>query len=817
MTNSTEVLPDVLETPAVARPAPRALTLTAAADWRVAVLLFGALLSVYFLTASLQFLSTDELFIYDTVESFARRASVDLSETADITWPGETRVEPMQPLLAVPLFWLADRFQNVGNVHTVWLFNAFVTAFTGALLFLYVLRLGYSRSVALTVGLLFGLTTIAWPYSQNFFREPLAGLFLLLTAYGLLRWRQAMQGDYALPYRWLLVAIGAALAAILTKDAGLVALPVYVFILVPGNFWRRLDLMTWLRVVGLLALVGIVAVIGLYWYTTVLEAGIDRWDIFGRIQSALGNLGWVRFVATGFLLSPGKGIFWHSPIFLAALVAPWAASRERRVDVLWPLLVLGIFVVAYALNSTYIWFGGANWGARYLVPLTPLLMLSATPLVARAFEPPTGRFGWLPRVTIGLLALAGLLVQLGAVAVHPGDYALELDRTLPYGAAWNEAIWTVEHSEIIGHWALLLRGEVSIAWIAAFEQPDWLLGSMLSLTAITACVALAVAQRKHTASALQLLTSILVVSAMTILAAATLLVRVYPDQRYQGDNPALQQLRAELEDTDLPNPVIYLNNRTYFPFMLNYYKGDAVWYTLELNPNEQLIEGQSPPERRVDPRPLVNYNSWNYVDYFGRRYSTLLLVMETGPFDTNVLRPMEWWLNDAFYKISEQQFDPRIRLITFSATGAPPRGSDPDVALNWQVGDTMRVIGYSAVPSDRVVRPGSTLNITVWWEALDAPGADYSIGTYLITPQGTLAQQFDSYPLGGFWPTATWRAGDIIQNNVAFVLPPDLPPGFYEVWTVMYNPFSLERLEVTDATGTSVRDHIVLFTIEVTR
>ncbi|GIS66966.1 MAG: hypothetical protein CM1200mP6_00340 [Anaerolineaceae bacterium] len=40
--------------------------------------------------------------------------------------------------------------------------------------------------------------------------------------------------------------------------------------------------------------------------------------------------------------------------------------------------------------------------------------------------------------------------------------------------------------------------------------------------------------------------------------------RVYFDQRYQGNNSALHVMRREVETTALPDPVIFLNNRTYF-------------------------------------------------------------------------------------------------------------------------------------------------------------------------------------------------------------------------------------------------------------
>nr|MBI2903779.1 hypothetical protein [Chloroflexota bacterium] len=126
-------------------------------------------------------------------------------------------------------------------------------------------------------------------------------------------------------------------------------------------------------------------------------------------------------------------------------------------------------------------------------------------------------------------------------------------------------------------------------------------------------------------------------------------------------------------------------------------------------------------------------------------------------------------------------------------------------------------IGWDTRPDGTPVRPGGILDLSTQWQALATPGGDYKIGTYLITQQGAVALQVDSIPVNGFWPTGAWLPGDLIRHNVAFVLPEDLAPGFYEVWTLMYSTADNSRLSVQDASGTAIRDHIVLFTVEVTR
>ena len=357
-----------------------------AADYLAGLAVFGLLFAIYFFTASLRFETGDELFMYDTAVGFSRRGSVLRSMTADMDWPGETYVEPAQPVLAVPLIWLADRSDRIGNAHAALLFNPLVTAATAVVLLLYVRRLGYGAHAGVFTALLFGLTTIAWPYTKTFHREPLCALGLLVAAYGLLRWRQSWAEPGAAVLPWLALAIVGAVASVLAKEAGLIALPLLLLIPVLGRrFMPRSGRQ--LAATGLLALVLFVAAVGgLYYYMRVLGAGGPRFDVFVRIGPAIANRGLLFEGLTGLLLSPGKGVFWYSPVLLLALLGPWYAGA-RRFDAAWPLLLLLAFSVVYALVRGQIWYGGTNWGARYLVPVTPFLMLGVAPVIERALRP----------------------------------------------------------------------------------------------------------------------------------------------------------------------------------------------------------------------------------------------------------------------------------------------------------------------------------------------------------------------------------------------------------------------------------------------
>ncbi|MBM4424361.1 MAG: hypothetical protein FJ030_13400 [Chloroflexi bacterium] len=788
----------------------RALT---AADGLALAALTGLLFCVYLLTASLTFVSDDEMFLFDATESIARHGSIELSETADLVWPGASQAEPIQPLLAAGVYWLANSFDGVGNVHATLLFNPLVTALTGSLVFLCIRQLSFSRATALAGGLAFGLSTIAWPYAKTFFREPLATLTLFATAYALLRWRDAFAEKGLAASGWLAAAAVLTLISILTKEIALFGVPLLLLILLPQLPDIRRNGMDWLRIAfALIATIAAVAIAFWLFFRVYGSLG-GRFDIAERLSAMIRHAGLARDGLMGFVISPGKSLFIFSPMLVLALAAPFIGDRRQRLDTAWPLILLAAFIIIYAFVRGIMWWGGTNWGPRYMVPVTPFLIVACAPLIEAALH----RKGWLLKIALAALFALGVAVQIGAVAIRPQDFYDVLGSVRPDGP-WTIGLWDPYYSAVLGHWRLMGVKPPDFAWVLALPGgPAWTVPILtLGLSAVfVGAMGLALTREtiKRRAMLGAALGGFIAAGAVTWFS----LRAIYYDQRYKGNNEELHQLNAALKADTSPDPIILLNNRAYFEFMLNYYKGHTLWYTLELNPNELLAPDQPPPPPSTDPLTLLNNDAHSVASNFARLHQTTLLIMEHGPFTPESPRPMEWWMTREFYYAGVQEFGPAVRLVRFSTASAAPAFSAPAAhPANYRLGDTIALIGWDASPEGRV-RPGSVLNISTQWQAVTAPGADYKIGAYLITPDGAVAAQDDSFPVNGFWPTISWGAGEIIRHNIAFALPHDMPPGFYEVWTLMYSAADGARLQVQDSSGTTILDHIALFTIEVTR
>ena len=229
--------------------------------------------------------------------------------------------------------------------------------------------------------------------------------------------------------------------------------------------------------------------------------------------------------------------------------------------------------------------------------------------------------------------------------------------------------------------------------------------------------------------------------------------RLYPDQRYRGDSVLLQAMRSELESASAnSDTAVFLNNRTYFDFMLNYFKGPAVWYTLELNPKELVAPGAQRPAPNIDPFDILNLDAWTPVDFFGRQHAQLFLLMESGPYTPNVTRALEWAMNTDMHRVRALEFSNEVRLLEFSTSKAPARAAPPEFALEYRMGNSLVLRGYDANPPAGLVNPGSIINVSTQWQAGESVPAALAIGTYLMNPQGGIAFQDDSVPVGGFWP-----------------------------------------------------------------
>ena len=384
-----------------------------AASRQLPFAIFLLLAGLYLLTTGGHTYASDEEQLFRVAEALVTRGSFAL-EDGPGAGPHYSVYGPGQSILATPFYALgracASLFPPAGAAYVTraivsW-FNPFVTAATGALVALAALQLGYGRRAAAATALLYGLATMAWPYSKTFFAEPLAaalsfGAFVTLGVAPRRRAAFALAGLLAVLACTVKIQAGASLpflglwALWQAAGAGTIKLDLRRT-LVNGAAWG-------------LGAAGGLGLLALY-----------QWACFGNpLQSGYGD---ARTVFTGslstglygLLFSPGRGLVWYAPPLLLLPLGLGLLWRHHRAVALLCGALTGATLLFYGM--TIFWHGSGAWGPRFLNMGLPFMAL---PLVALL----EARRRWpFIRIALGLTLLLAVPVQLGGVLINLNAY-----------------------------------------------------------------------------------------------------------------------------------------------------------------------------------------------------------------------------------------------------------------------------------------------------------------------------------------------------------------------------------------------------------
>jgi len=108
------------------------------------------------------------------------------------------------------------------------------------------------------------------------------------------------------------------------------------------------------------------------------------------------------------------------------------------------------------------------------------------------------------------------------------------------------------------------------------------------------------------------------------------------------------------------------------------------------------------------------------------------------------------------------------------------------------------------------VAPGGSVTVNLEWQALRAPGDDYTVFVHLLGPDGLLHGQIDGWPVSGTRATSSWAPGERIVDLYVVEVPADAPPGAYQVEIGLYLLSTGQRLPVLNADGVPVDDRLLL-------
>ncbi|MEJ2149987.1 MAG: glycosyltransferase family 39 protein [Chloroflexota bacterium] len=110
---------------------------------------------------------------------------------------------------------------------------------------------------------------------------------------------------------------------------------------------------------------------------------------------------------------------------------------------------------------------------------------------------------------------------------------------------------------------------------------------------------------------------------------------------------------------------------------------------------------------------------------------------------------------------------------------------------------------------DQTAQAGSAVRSALTWRSVLPVEDSFVVFVHVIDDGGVLWAQHDSVPGNGLLPMPSWEPGKSVNDRFAIQLPPDMPPGEYEVRIGLYHPVNGLRLRVTG--GQEVAPDYVVF------
>jgi hypothetical protein len=154
----------------------------------------------------------------------------------------------------------------------------------------------------------------------------------------------------------------------------------------------------------------------------------------------------------------------------------------------------------------------------------------------------------------------------------------------------------------------------------------------------------------------------------------------------------------------------------------------------------------------------------------------------------------------------------RLNGINYAWIYATPQ-KIPDELLSVQhvqsakLGDAILFLGYGI---EDEFKPGQTVHLTLFWQALQPMKEDYTVFTHLIDKEGKIWGQKDNPPVGGFYPTSRWEKGEVVRDQYDIAISPEVLPGEYRLEVGMYLAETGERLQARAEEGPLPENRILL-------
>jgi hypothetical protein len=122
-----------------------------------------------------------------------------------------------------------------------------------------------------------------------------------------------------------------------------------------------------------------------------------------------------------------------------------------------------------------------------------------------------------------------------------------------------------------------------------------------------------------------------------------------------------------------------------------------------------------------------------------------------------------------------------VRLATVDIQPQPGELPNP---LNVNFGNQVALVGYSM--DRRMVHPGETIHLTLYWQGLVPLEENYRAFAHVLGVEDQVWANSDSPPDDGAAPTKQWELGQVVADRRKLIIGLTTPPNFYDVEVGMY-------------------------------
>ncbi|MBU0490858.1 MAG: glycosyltransferase family 39 protein [Chloroflexi bacterium] len=263
----------------------------------------------------------------------------------------------------------------------------------------------------------------------------------------------------------------------------------------------------------------------------------------------------------------------------------------------------------------------------------------------------------------------------------------------------------------------------------------------------------------------------------------------YHNPKYARDD--YRGLATFVAASEQPGDAIILNAPGQIEIFELYYHGPALRYPL-------------PRQRPID-EGITATDLEAIAQAHDRVWLVLWAVEESDPG-----RFVEGWLDAHAYKTLDQWYG-NVRLVLYQVASDAGGGERP---LELRLGEAILLRGYALPPA---ARAGDIAPLTLFWQALGPVDRRYKVFAHIVDDQDYLWGQRDAEPVGNARPTTSWAVGEVITDTYGLLVLPGTPLGQYHVEVGMYGLNDGARLPMSDASGASRGDRVLLGPLVVTR